>query len=167
MNATTQTSGDTSGRDDGYWAFDQEGDCALVPFANMDEADGYVARQNAHQGRGRWIRIETPGQVPDRSDGTPALIPQGCGLSIGGFRRFDCAQALDVAAAIAHAAAGHRRIAGHAIATPVNDEVDLEISDGAGTVREWRFQRRDARLLTARMATLAVVCLPVSSGEAA
>jgi len=159
-----QTSGGISGQDEGCWAFDTEADSALVPFADAAAARDYVERQNGHQGRRRWISIDAPGEMPDRADGTPAVVPDGCGLSIAGFQRFGCAEALEVAGALAHAASGRRRIAGYAIATPVEDEVDLEIENRPGIARCWRFQRRDARLLAARIATLAVACLPVIDG---
>jgi len=160
----TQTSGETSGQAAGCWAFDTEADRAPVPFGAAVDAEAYVTRQNAHQGRPRWVRIDALEDMPDRTDGTPAVVPDGCGLSIAGFQRFDCAQALEVAGALAHAAAGRRRIAGYAIATPVEDEVDFEIEDRTGRMRSWRFQRRDSRLLAARVATLAVECLPVVDG---
>jgi hypothetical protein len=127
-------------------------------------ADAYVARQNGHQGRPRWIRIDDPADIPDRPDGTPAIFPHECRISIAGFQSFSCAQALEVAGALAHAASGTRRIAGRAIATPVEAEVDLEVDDDSGRVRSWRFTRRDARLLSSRMAMLAVSCLPLVDG---
>lgn len=160
----TQTSGAFSGQAASCWAFDTEADSALVPFDTETGAEAYVSRQNGHQGRNRWILLDGTGSLPDRSDGTPAVVPDGCGLSIAGFRRFGCAEALEIAGALAHAASGRRRISGYAIATPVEAEVDLEIENGEGKVRSWRFQRRDSRLLAARVATLAVACLPVLDG---
>lgn len=160
----TQTPGAVSGQTAGCWAFDTEADSAPVPFGAAADAGAYVERQNGHQGRQRWIRIDALGEMPDRTDGTPALVPDGCGLTIAGFQRFGCAEALEVAGALAHAASGRRRIAGYAIATPVEDEVDLEIEDRTGHVRSWRFRRQDSRLLAARIATLAVSCLPVVDG---
>ncbi len=147
------------------WAFDGEGESALVPFDAAADADAYVARQNRHQGRGRWVRIDDPSRIPDRPDGTPAVLPQACRISLAGFHSIDCAQALEVAGALAHAAAGRRVIAGQVIATPVEGDVDLEIENSDGSIREWRFARRDARLLAARIAGLAIVCLPLANGE--
>lgn len=165
MTQKTQTSGAAPGQTAGCWAFDTEADSAPVPFAFTDDADAYAARQNAHQGRRRWVRLDDLSDIPDRSDGTPALLPVGCRISISGFHSIDCAQALEVAGAMAHAAAGRRRIAGQVIATPVEDMVDLEIQDDGGNVRDWRFARRDARLLAARVAGLAISCLPLVEGE--
>lgn len=147
------------------WAFDREGDSPLVPFDTIDGADAYVDRRNQHQGRSRWMRVDDATRLPDRDDGTPAVLPQGCRISIAGFHSIDCAQALEVAGALAHAAAGRRRIAGQVIATPVEDVVDLEIQGDDGELREWRFARRDARLLAARIAAISISCIPIVNGE--
>ena len=133
-----------------------EADSMPIDFDDDVTAKTYVDRQNAQQGRRRWVTASATKGVPDRADGTPIVFVHEGAVSISDAIRIGCAQCLEVAAAAVDASEGRRRIAGRIVLTCVDDEVVLEVDEGSG--REWRMSRAAARSLGMRLASLAISC---------
>lgn len=151
----------TAGRTDripapSWRAYDLEGDSAPIDFDGDVAATTHADRQNAQQGRRRWVTASAAEGVPDRADGTPIVFVREGAVSISDAIRIGCAECLEVAAAAVHASEGRRRIAGRIVLTCVDDEVVLEVDEGSG--REWRMSRTAARSLGMRLASLAISC---------